>query len=60
MHQLGPRRVLLLQVLPTIAGLLLMTFATGYPMLLTGRCLVGFLTGISLSAGQVREATPCC
>ena len=60
MHQLGPRRVLLLQLLPTIAGHLLMTFATSYPMLLIGRCLEGFFTGISFSAGQVREATLSC
>ena len=52
-HRLGPRRVLLLQALPTIAGWLLQTFATGYPLLLTGWCLVGVCTGVSVSAGQV-------
>ena len=53
-HHLGPRRVLLLQALPTIAGWLMMTLATSYPLLLTGRFLVGFFTGMSLGAGQVR------
>ena len=52
-HHLGPRRVLLLQALPTIAGWLLMALANGFPMLLIGRCLVGACTGLSMSAGQV-------
>ncbi|KAF0301605.1 Facilitated trehalose transporter Tret1 [Amphibalanus amphitrite] len=52
-HHLGPRRVLLLQALPTIAGWLMQALANGYPLLLVGRCLVGGVTGFSLSAGQV-------
>ncbi|XP_043190113.1 facilitated trehalose transporter Tret1-like [Amphibalanus amphitrite] len=52
-HHLGPRRVLLLQALPTIAGWLMQALANGFPMLLIGRCLVGACTGLSLGAGQV-------
>ena len=53
-HHLGPRRVLLLQLLPTIAGWLLQALANGFPMLFIGRCLVGVSMGLSMSAGQVR------
>ncbi|XP_043190101.1 facilitated trehalose transporter Tret1-like [Amphibalanus amphitrite] len=55
-HHLGPRRVLLLQALPTIAGWLMQALANGFPVLFIGRCLVGACTGLSMSAGQVYRA----
>ncbi|XP_037087176.1 facilitated trehalose transporter Tret1-2 homolog [Pollicipes pollicipes] len=52
-HHLGPRRVLLLQALPCIAGWLLMALAYNFPMLIVARCLIGSSCGLALSAGQV-------